>query len=326
MRSAAVATLKINPELRVSWKSGRPFLAVPGQPLQELHGDGGLDLLSEFKTPRSVQDVIAEYEDSATAERAVRTLFRAGALIFETATSAMPADLRFAEMLFHEIQAAAETITMGTPALNYALFKAVEYISRSEIDGAVVESGVWKGGSAVICAMTLLALGDTDREIYLFDSFDGTWPEPNPEDGTIYGRSYEDTMRMHASAQTSPPDPAELAREGVDSNSVRARLEITGYPMDKVHLVQGRILETIPKLAPEQIALLRLDTDFYESTCHELRHLYPRISPGGVLIVDDYPTEMGATRAVDEYFTKSNERILLNRIDIQGRIAVRIGH
>jgi hypothetical protein len=81
--------------------------------------------------------------------------------------------------------------------------------------------------------------------------------------------------------------------------------------------------ETVPERAPERIGLLRLDTDWYESTRHELEHLYPRLVPGGVLIVDDYGHYEGARRAVDEYLDASREAVLLNRIDYTGRVAVK---
>jgi O-methyltransferase len=80
---------------------------------------------------------------------------------------------------------------------------------------------------------------------------------------------------------------------------------------------------TLPDRAPAEIALLRLDTDWYESTRHELVHLYPRLSAGGVLIVDDYGHWAGAKRAVDEYLGEQAEPLLLHRIDYTGRIAIK---
>ncbi len=80
--------------------------------------------------------------------------------------------------------------------------------------------------------------------------------------------------------------------------------------------------DTVPERAPEQIALLRLDTDWYESTRHELHHLFPRLVSGGVLIVDDYGHWKGARQAVDEYLDSTGIRLLLCRIDFTGRIAV----
>ena len=85
----------------------------------------------------------------------------------------------------------------------------------------------------------------------------------------------------------------------------------------------GRVENTLPLRAPEQIALLRLDTDWYESTHHELVHLYPRVALGGVLIVDDYGHWQGARRAVDQFFSETKSPILLNRIDYTGRIGVK---
>ena len=81
----------------------------------------------------------------------------------------------------------------------------------------------------------------------------------------------------------------------------------------------------MPKNNPKSIALLRLDTDWYESTKHELECLFPLISNGGILIIDDYTVWTGAKKAADEYFQKNNVQIFLNRIYPQGqRIGVKI--
>lgn len=78
-------------------------------------------------------------------------------------------------------------------------------------------------------------------------------------------------------------------------DEVKANLATTGYPSDHLHFVEGMDEDTIPAVAPEEISILRLDTDWYESTRHELRHLWPRLSPGGVLIIDDYGHGQGRT-------------------------------
>ena len=194
----------------------------------------------------------------------------------------------------------------------------MEYVSAHGVPGAVVESGVYKGGSAMICALTLAARGDVGRDLYLFDTFDGTWPEPGPHDGLIYDSQGSERPRTELT-----PDPELIRSEGLDFGLVRERLVSTGYPCERIRLIQGRVQDTIPGQAPDQIALLRLDTDFYESTLHELQHLYPRLAAGGVILVDDYPTEVGSTRAVDEYFATTRQRILLSRIDSQGRVGVK---
>jgi O-methyltransferase len=96
-----------------------------------------------------------------------------------------------------------------------------------------------------------------------------------------------------------------------------------GYPASRIHFVEGAVEDTLPDRAPGEIALLRLDTDWYASTKHELEHLYPRLVAGGVLILDDYGYWQGARRAVDEYFAAKGEPLLLNRIDGTARIAIR---
>jgi len=98
-----------------------------------------------------------------------------------------------------------------------------------------------------------------------------------------------------------------------------------GYPEQQIHFVEGLVEETLPAEAPEEIALLRLDTDWYSSTKHELEQLYPRLAPGGVLILDDYGHWQGARRAVDEYFAENQITLLLNRVDSTARIGVKAG-
>ena len=96
----------------------------------------------------------------------------------------------------------------------------------------------------------------------------------------------------------------------------------TGYPLDRITLCKGMVEDTLPSQAPNEISILRLDTDWYDSTKHELEVLYPRLSPGGVLIIDDYGYWAGARKAVDEYF--SLKPIMLMRLDNTGRIAIKI--
>jgi hypothetical protein len=104
---------------------------------------------------------------------------------------------------------------------------------------------------------------------------------------------------------------------------VQAVVDRSGYPTELVRLVPGRVEDTVPRHAPGQIALLRLDTDWYESTRHELEHLYPRLASGGVIIVDDYGHWEGCRRAVDEYFGEHGEPLLLTRLDYTGRMAIK---
>ncbi|HEX2221393.1 MAG TPA: TylF/MycF/NovP-related O-methyltransferase [Candidatus Limnocylindria bacterium] len=198
--------------------------------------------------------------------------------------------------------------TMTSPERLFALIEAVRYVARNRIPGAVVECGVWKGGSMMAVAETLKRLGQLETDLYLYDTFRGM-TDPGAEDVAYTGESAADQFRPSWLA-------ASLAQ-------VEAALATIGYPAARIHLVPGDVEETIPGSAPDVISLLRLDTDWYASTRHELVHLYPRLAPGGVLIVDDYGHWEGARRAVDEYVAENRIRLLLNRIDYTGRIAVK---
>jgi hypothetical protein len=105
-------------------------------------------------------------------------------------------------------------------------------------------------------------------------------------------------------------------------SDVREAMAETGYPDERVHFHPGLVEETTPGQAPDKIAILRLDTDWYSSTKHELEHLYDRLSPGGVLILDDYGDWDGARKATDEWLTKTGELLFLAPMG-SGRIAVK---
>jgi len=204
--------------------------------------------------------------------------------------------------------------TMTTPPRIYALVRATEYVAARGIPGALVECGVWRGGSMMAVALTLLRLGVTDRELYLFDTFSGMTP-PTHEDVRRTGERASDLL----DAESRDADVWAIA----SLDEVRAALLSVGYPEERIHFVKGPVEETLPRHAPQQIALLRLDTDWYASTKHELIHLYPRLASGGVLILDDYGFWQGARQAVDEYVAANAVQLLLNRIDHTARIAVK---
>ena len=198
--------------------------------------------------------------------------------------------------------------TMTSAERLFALIQAARYVVAAGIPGAIVECGVWKGGSMMAVAHTLRRLGVFDRELYLFDTFAGM-TNPGTEDVTYTGRPAADDFREDWLA--------------VSVDAVREAVTAVGYPADRLHFVKGDVEKTIPEAAPETVSLLRLDTDWYASTHHELIHLYPRLSTGGVLIIDDYGHWDGARKAVDEYFATEAPPLLLSRIDYTGRIGVK---
>jgi len=219
--------------------------------------------------------------------------------------------------IHREIYEKIKNNTMTSPERIYSLLEAVRYVETNQIPGAIVECGVWKGGSMMAVAEMLSRLGVTTRELYLYDTFEGM-SEPDERDKTYSGESASDLLEKDADKEQNlvwAYSTLETVQEGMQS---------TRYPQEKVHYIKGKVEDTIPSTVPPQIALLRLDTDWYESTRHELIHLFPRLSRTGVLILDDYGHWAGARKAVDEYFAEHKQPLLLNRIDETGRIAVKL--
>jgi hypothetical protein len=211
-----------------------------------------------------------------------------------------------------EIIQAVRPWTSTSPERIYALIQAVRYVSANNIAGPIVECGVWKGGSMAAVARTLLQRQDVRRDLYLFDTFEGM-SEPSAHDVDYTGKRADEVMRKDSGYKCAD---APLER-------VKEVLYGTGYPKEKIHFVPGKVEDTIPGFAPEAISLLRLDTDWYASTKHELVHLFPRLSKAGVLIIDDYGHWKGSRQACDEYFAEHRVPILLNRIDYTGRMALK---
>jgi hypothetical protein len=188
------------------------------------------------------------------------------------------------------------------------LASAVGYIVENNIPGTLVECGVWRGGNLVVMAETLRRYDAVGRRVMGFDTFSGM-TQPGDRDVSRDGEPARDL---------APDGP--WCEAGIDD--VRHYLtRHTAY--ESIDLVEGRVEDTIPGQAPPTIALLRLDTDWYDSTMHELNHLYPRLSHGGVLIVDDYGYWQGQREAIDEYFARERPRPLLMRIDHGARIAIK---
>lgn len=218
---------------------------------------------------------------------------------------------------FERLYKKCRAYSMVSAERMFALFQATRYTISARIPGAFVECGVWRGGSMMMIASTLMRAGFSDRELYLFDTFEGMPKPDETRDVDWQGRRAIEEWRHH-SGREHGSDWALASLE-----EVRTNLATTGYPMDRIHMIKGMVEETIPSKAPSEIALLRLDTDWYSSTRHELEHLYPRLAQGGVLIIDDYGHFQGARQATDEYFACCGVHGLFNRIDYTGRLLVK---
>ena len=204
----------------------------------------------------------------------------------------------------------------GHEKVNF-LTEAVRYLERHDIPGGLMECGVWRGGSMLAIAHTLSRIGMTDRHLYLFDTFEGMTP---PTDRDVHIWEKKDASELLASQSTSmAPIWAAATLE-----DVRQGFAEVDYPDELIHYIVGKVEDTVPESAPEQIALLRLDTDWYESTKHELNHLYSRLAPGGVLVIDDYGSWQGSKDATDEFLAETGEPLMLTRVG-RGRVGIKPG-
>jgi O-methyltransferase len=208
---------------------------------------------------------------------------------------------------------AAMPYTMTDLHKLHALITAVRYVVRYNVPGDIVECGVWRGGSMHAVARALTVVGDQSRDLYLYDTFEGM-PDPGEEDLRWDGRQAKRVM------DTDEVDS--LAWAVAPLEEVQEGFQDVPYPSDRIHYIKGKVEETVPQQLPQQISILRLHTDWYESTAHELAHMYERLAPGGVLMLDDYGHWAGAKKATDEFLERTGEPLLLLRMS-NGRVAVK---
>lgn len=207
--------------------------------------------------------------------------------------------------------------TMTSSERIWSLLQAVRHVEGAAIPGAFVECGVWRGGSVMAMATALMDLGTPTRELWLYDTFAGM-TEPSSYD--VEASTGLDARSLLDSTEVGDGNNVWCAAGLQD---VLANVQRTGYPEALVRVVKGDVSLTLAETVPDAIALLRLDTDWYESTRAELEALYPRLAVGGVCILDDYGHWAGARRAVDEYFAASQYSPLIHPVDFSGRIFVK---
>jgi hypothetical protein len=227
----------------------------------------------------------------------------------------MYSDIKDSE--FWEIYNLCKPYTMTSVERMYALFCSINYILKNKIPGSFVECGVWRGGSSMLIAKMFANRNIVDRKIYLFDTFEGM-PNPTDYDSDYSGKSASSLLKKNRS------NKQESVWCLADLSDVQNNMRLTNFPEEKIIYIKGKVEITVPtSVLNENIALLRLDTDWYESTKHELIHLFPKLEDNGILIIDDYGHWEGCRKAVDEYFLENEINILLNRIDYTGRIGVK---
>jgi len=216
-----------------------------------------------------------------------------------------------------KIVKSVKPFTMTSIERIFALTEAVRYVIQNNVLGDIVECGVWKGGSMMAISKTLMNIENSEKHLYLYDTFEGM---TKPKDIDI---SYDNVLASKEFEKTKMNDGSS-SWCSAQLDDVKKAVYSTGYDKEKIHFIKGKVEDTIPAKVPECISLLRLDTDWYESTRHELVHLFPKLSKGGVLIIDDYGYWKGVRKAVDEYISENKISILLNRIDDTGRIGIKI--
>ena len=204
----------------------------------------------------------------------------------------------------------------ANPSRLYSLVNAVNYVDENEILGDIVECGVFRGVNPMM--VKELRMGRSQKRlIHLFDTFEGM-TEPTSHDVRYDGTSASAMLKGKENLRKSVLSYCSI--DGVKSNFARHGLDL----LDTV-FVKGRVEDTLRDATnlPDKIAVLRLDTDWYESTKIELEVLYPRLVPGGVIIIDDYGYWRGSRQAVDEFF--GPQRPLLSSVDAECRVGVKPG-
>ena len=186
--------------------------------------------------------------------------------------------------------------------------EALLYCKQNKIKGCYVECGVMAGKNPIIACNTIRQYNLDIIDIYMFDTFEGL-TKPGKYDYSTNDPVYHMNNKQVIKNW-------EINRTGENSSkwcycsldNVKNNVYKTKYPKDKLHFIKGDVMETLleEKNIPDKISVLRLDTDWYESSKFELEKLYHKVVEGGVVILDDYFHWDGQRRATDEFFQKNN--------------------
>ena len=214
--------------------------------------------------------------------------------------------------LIHEIL--SQQLSLGSLQNLSATVISCRYILKNKIEGDFVECGVWRGGQSIVAAKILDE--GMYRNYWLYDTFCGMTP-PTDLDVDYLGRK----AKNKAGKQD---DVIENDWVYAEKHQIIDNIKKFGFDVSKFRLIVGDVIDTLRDLdnLPKKISLLRLDTDWYESTKVELDVLYNLIVPKGILIIDDYGHWKGARKAVDEFFEKRFAPLLIP-VDYTCRIMIK---
>ena len=212
-------------------------------------------------------------------------------------------------------------LTMASRERLFATLMSCKYVLENNLDGDFVECGVWRGGNSIIAAW-MFKLYNSNNKVYLYDTFQGMTP-PTEKDIELNGDKTTNERLV-----TEELNKSESWSQNIwcyaSLDDVRNNFSKIGLLSANVEFIQGDVLQTLNQTIPDKISVLRLDTDWYESTKKEMDVLYKRIVPKGVFMVDDYGHWGGSKKAVDEYFEKNSNRPFLHYIDYTGRLGLKI--
>ena len=195
-----------------------------------------------------------------------------------------------------------EALTMvGMKRLN-SLQECCLSVLQDDIPGDFVETGSWRGGCGILMRAILEACGDSERKVWLFDSFEGL---PKPNTAAFPADSGDQYWTFNSYL-------------GVTLEQVKANFQQYDLLDDRVRFVKGWFSDTIPTSHTGPISVLRLDGDMYESTWIVLAHLYSRVSPGGFVVIDDYGAVPGCKQAVDDFRREHSIQSPMSAIDWTG--------
>ena len=216
-----------------------------------------------------------------------------------------------------ELMKLCDNYSMTSDLRKWALIQSFKYIIDNNIEGDFVECGVWKGGNLILIKKLMERYNITNRKIFGYDTYEGMSEASNfdiKKDNTKASIKYEKLKKNNSNQINWNFASKEEVIENLNNNV---------KDTSNIDLIKGKVEETLQlsKNIPQKISVLRLDTDFYESTKIELEVLYAKLSVGGVLIIDDYGSWKGSRKAVDEFF--HNKKIWLHYIDHDGRLLIK---
>ena len=247
--------------------------------------------------------------------KSINTLIKPLGYQINKKVNPIPFDLQ-SEKEFLYLYNQCKPFTQTTIERLFSLYQSCLYVIDNNIEGDLVECGVWRGGSSMMIALTFLSRGISDRTLYMYDTYEGM-SEPTENDIAVTGEDASTILKRED----------KLAEDSIwcyaSFEEVEANMAFTNYPMQQIKLVKGKVEDTLLNNQPNKIALLRLDTDWYESTKIELEILFPKLSQHGTLIIDDFGHWEGAKKAVVEYFDQQHFKPLLQRIDFTGRMMIK---